>query len=720
VLGSIWLRSALLPAIGFVVLLVLSILIGGIYPAIVQQVSVKPNASTKEAPYIERNIQATRQAYGIVKKTDKNPNGTVIEKNYKVTTTPAISALKPSDATVSNIRILDPNVLSPTFTQQQNLKNFYGFSPKLDVDRYSVDGVTSDYIVGVRELSQARLSGQQTNWINQHTNYTHGYGFVAATADENVTTSENYAAGDIPQSGVLNDAVKLQQPRVYYGELVSDYAIVGAKGAPREYDGDGSKKYTYNGSGGISLSSFLTKLAFATAYKETNFLLNDAVSASGARILINRDPRERVEKIAPFLKVDGDPYPIVDQQTGHVVWMVDAYTTMSNYPYAERRSLSDLTSDSLTQSKRTAGQPNSQINYIRNSVKATVDGYDGTVHLYDWDTKDPVLKAWMKVFPNLVESKSKMPASILSHVRYPEDLFEVQRQLLEQYHVDDPVTFYNVGDKWTVPSDPSPDATGDQPPYYVLADPQNQTDAKSQFQITSPMKVNNRSNLASYITVDSDPGAGYGQMTVLKLPTGSVVPGPEQISNTFNSTDVISSYITLQGRNGSTVIHGNLLTLPIGDSFLYVEPLYVQAQTNGYPLLRRIMVSYGGNIGFGETLEGALSDLQPGHHTGQTIDTGQDQTPPSGTTTPTSPSSSPSSNPSSRPSSSATPPAVTEQQVIDKLSTAVSELNAAYDTHDPDKINAAQAKVLKLAGQLQQLQASSSARAAPTPSKTAR
>ena len=708
VLGSIWLRSALLPAIGFVVLLVLSILIGGIYPAIVQQVSVKPNASTKEAPYIERNIQATRQAYDIVTKNSRTSSGTVSYQTYNVDNAPEVSALKSTDATVANIRILDPNVLSPTFAQQQaQLKNFYGFPPKLDVDRYSVNGVTSDYIVGVREMSAARLSGQQANWINQHTNYTHGYGFVAAAANENVTNgSAPYADGDIPQSGALNEAVKLRTPQVYFGELVSDYAIVGAKGAPREYDGDGSRKYTYQGTGGIPLSSFLTKLAFATEYKETNFLLNDAVSAPGARILINRDPRDRVEKIAPFLKVDGDPYPIVDQQSGHIVWMVDGYTTLSNYPYAERRSLSDLTTDSLTESKRTAGQPNSQINYIRNSVKATVDAYDGTVHLYDWDTTDPVLKAWMKVFPNLVEPKSDMPASILSHVRYPEDLFEVQRQLLEQYHVTNPVTFYNVGDKWTVPSDPAPDATGDQPPYYVLADPQNKTAAKSQFQLTTPMKVNNKSNLAAYITVDSDPGKGYGQMTVLEVPTGSVVPGPEQISNNFNSTDVISSYITLQGRNGSTVVHGNLLTLPIGNTFLYVEPLYVQAQTNGYPLLRRIMVSYGGKIGFGEDLAGAMSDLQPGHVTGETIDAASDQPPPSGTTTPPSTSSSAAPSPSKSPSSSPStqPPPANEQQVIAQLGTAVTELNKAYDSHDPVKINEAQAKVLELAGRLAQLQ----------------
>ncbi len=712
VLASIWLRSVLLPGIGFVVLLILSILISGVYPAIVQQVTVKPNASDKEAPYIKRNINATRQAYDIVTANKDDANGgSVTYKTYAAESTPSPTALTSTDSTVSNIRILDPNVLSTTFAQQQaQQKNFYGFPAKLDVDRYTVNGTTRDYIVGVRELSAARLSGQQTNWINQHTNYTHGYGFVAATADENVTTSENYADGDIPQSGPLNDAVDLKVPQTYFGELVSDYAIVGAKGAPREFDGDGSAKTTYQGKGGISLSNPFTKLAFAIHDKETNFLLNDAVSASGARILINRDPRKRVEKVAPFLKVDGDPYPIVDQATGHIVWMVDGYTTLSNYPYSERHSLSDLTSDSLTSSDKTAGQPNSQINYIRNSVKATVDAYDGTVHLYQWDTKDPVLKAWMKIFPGLVSKNSAMPKSIREHVRYPEDLFSVQRSLLEQYHVSNPVTFYNTSDKWTVPTDPAPDATGDQPPYYVLADPQDGSTKNAQFQLTSPMKVNNKTNLAAYITVDSDPDDNYGQMTVLTVPTGSVIQGPEQISNQFNSTDVISSYITLQGRAGSLVVHGNLLTLPIGKSFLYVEPLYVQAQRSGFPLLRRVLVSYGGNVGFADNLTDALSDLQPGHHTGQTVDNGDTGVP---TTTPTTP---PASSGSSG-SPTTTPTQATVNQLLVQLDQAVTARNAAYDTHDPTKIAAAQAKVDRLVDELVQ-RASVAATPTPKPTRT--
>jgi uncharacterized membrane protein (UPF0182 family) len=419
-----------------------------------------------------------------------------------------------------------------------------------------------------------------------------------------------------------------------------------------------------------------------------------------------------VQKVAPFLKVDGDPYPIVDPDTGHIVWIVDAYTTMANYPYSERQSLSDLTSDSLTRNKKTAGQPNSQINYIRNSVKATVDAYDGTVKLYQWDDNDPVLKAWTKAFPGLVEKKSAMPAGISEHVRYPEDLFEVQRSLLEKYHVDDPVTFYNVGDKWTVPSDPAPGATGDQPPYYVLADAPNGATTASQFQLTSPMKVNNKSNLAAFITVDSDPGTNYGKMTVLRVPTGSVIQGPEQVANNLFSTDVIARELTLFDQRGSQVVYGNLLTLPIGGTFLYVEPLYVQGASNGFPLLRRVAVSYGDRIGYGATLAAALGDLAVGHQPGESI--GQ---PGGGGTTTTPPSS---TNPP--PSGSSAPPGpVTQQAALADLNTAFSQLEAAFKSGDFAVIGAAQAKVQKLlSAYLAKYPTSASGSGTPssTPSKT--
>jgi uncharacterized membrane protein (UPF0182 family) len=677
-IASMWLRSAMLPAIGFAVLLILSILISGIYPAIVQQVSVKPNASTKEARYIGRNIQATRVAYGIVTKTGSN-QGTVTYHDYSATSSPDDKAITPTDTTVDNIRILDPNVVSPTVTNAQRIRAPYGFAANLDMDRYQIGQGEHDYVVGVRELVPSNLKGSQGNWINSHTFYTHGYGFVAAEADKDVTNGKtgDYTEGDIPPVGPL----ALATPQVYYGELMTNYSIVGAKGSQREYDGADSRT-TYAGKGGVSLGSLASRLAFAVHFKQTNFLLNNAVSSNGAKIIFNRDPKQRVEKIAPFLTADGDPYPAV--VNGRIVWIVDAYTTMANYPYSERRSLSDLTGTSISKD-----QTSKQINYIRNSVKATVDAYDGTVKLYQWDSQDPVLKTWMKAFPGLIEPGSKMPEDVRAHVRYPQDLFAVQRSLLEQYHVDDPVKFYNVADKWTVPADPFANS-GDQPPYYVLANPPLGARATPQFQLTTPMTVNNSPNLAAYISVNSDAGPDYGQMTVLRVPDKSAIQGPQQIANVFKTQSQISSDITLLDTGQSRIIHGNLLTLPLGDSFLYVEPLYVQSS---YPTLQRILVTFGDKIGYGATLEKALSDLQPGHTPGQTLkELGSTTTSPGGaTTTPSPTSSSPSSGPTST-----SPPALGQQAALAQLNDAFNQLEQANKAGTFAEQAQAQARVLTL------------------------
>ena len=704
VLSSLWLKSAQLPAISFVVLLVLSIGISGIYPLIVQQVTVKPNASDREAPYILRNIQATRQAYDVVTSTDGG-SGTVTYQNYAVTTTPSTNAITAKDPTIANLRILDPNVVSPTFSKFQQLRNQYGFPDKLDIDRYVVDGQLQDYVVGVRELDQSKLTGNQTNWINEHTFYTHGYGFVAAAASSDVTNTKVFTEGDIPPQGPLN----ITNSQVYYGEKLPDYSIVGAQGANREYDG-ADQKTTYAGSGGVRLSNAFTRLAFGIKYRETNFLLNNAASAQGAKIIFDRDPRQRVEKVAPFLTVDGDPYPAV--VGGHVVWILDGYTTLANYPYSERQSLSDLTSDSLTATNRTASQANSDINYIRNSVKATVDGYTGKVTLYQWDDNDPVLKTWERVFPGVVQPRSAMPSDVLSHVRYPQDLFEVQRSVLEQYHVDDPRQFYNVADKWTVPNDPNVSGgTAAQPPYYVLASAAGSASGTPEFQLTTPMKVNNSTNLAAYISVDSDPGPDYGKMTVLRVPSSNVIQGPEQIANTFNSTSAISKDISLLDSGGSSVIHGNLLTLPIGNSFLYVEPLYVQASgANGYPILQRVLVAYGDKVGYAANLSNALLNLSVG-------ETGASLTTPGSTSPPASSASSSSTpTPSATPSQSSSIPPVTagELQLLAQLDAALNRLQAAYKSGDFTAVGQAQSDVQRLTAEY--LQARGKPTATPTPS----
>jgi uncharacterized protein len=709
VLASMWLRSVLLPGIGFVVLLVLSILIAGIYPAIVQQVSVKPNASDKEAPYILRNINATREAYGIKTADPGFTNGgNVAYQTYPVSKDPSPTEVTTQNTTVDNIRITDPNVVSPTVTNEQKIRQVYGFSDKLNVDRYTIDNVEHDYIVGVREAVPGNLQGSQRNWINEHTAYTHGYGFVAAQASVDITEAgAAYAEGDIPQnppSGPLAPRV----PQVYYGQLMSDYAIVGAQGKPREFDGTGASRVTYQGTGGVSLSSFLTKLAFAVKYKETNFLLNDAVGAPGAKIIFNRDPKTMVEKIAPFLTVDSDPFPFVDARSGHIMWMVDGYTTMANYPYSERQSLSELTHTSLRQ-----GQKDTQINYIQNSVKATVDAYDGTVHLYAWNPDDPVLKAWMSIFPGLVEPKSAMPPSVSAHVRYPQDLFDVQRALLSQYHVDDPIAFYNGSDRWAVPDDPFIPGAGQQPPYYVLANDagSNSTNAVPEFQLTSPMLVNNSPNLAAYISANSDAGPNYGHLTVLTVSDKGAVQGPGQVANTFRTNTTIAANIKLLsiGNNESSVIHGNLLTLPLGESFLYVEPLYAAST---YPTLQRVLVSYGNNLGFGATLADALSDFKPGNTLGHTL-----PSTPGGPSPSQSPTTSPTPSGGSTSTAHGPPPSTSIDQLLKDLATAQANLNAAYDTHDATKIADAQARVNSLVAQLVAAQQTKPPPPAPTPTR---
>src|SRR3954454_18706660 len=482
--ANIVVRNCLLPAAALVLLLVSSLVIGVAYPAIVQQFVVKPSANEKEAPYIKRAIESTRNAYGLsdISYVDYAQSST----GEQVDTQAALAELRNDTETIPNARLLDPNVLSETFTAQQQIRNVYGFPAKLDIDRYTLLDPTTgqdrprDYVVAVRELNSAGLSENQDTWINRHTVYTHGSGFVAAPANEVVAGQEggepNFTTKDLPTTG--NIPVDENGARIYYGELIQQngqdvYSVVGApKGSdPREFDRpeDGSDQgqlnNTYSGKGGVEIGSFFRQLTFAIYYRERNFLLSGAVN-DASKVLYVRDPRDRVEKAAPFLEVDGDPYPAVIN--GRVTWILDGYTTSDAYPYSEPRDLGTAAQDSLTGAGTTA-LPNEQFNYIRNSVKATVDAYDGTVTLYAWDAKDPVLKTYMKAFPGTVKPKEAMSPELVSHVRYPEDLFKLQRDILTRYHVSDPVDFYNQNDRWQVPNDPTQETNEAQPPYYILA-----------------------------------------------------------------------------------------------------------------------------------------------------------------------------------------------------------------------------------------------------------
>jgi uncharacterized protein len=608
--ANIVVRNFRLPAAALVLLLLSSLVIGVAYPAIVQQFVVRPSANEREADFIERAIASTREAYGLadVEYIDYAQESTGDE----VDTDAVLAELRNDTETIPNARLLDPNVLADTFTARQQIRNVYGFPEKLDIDRYTLDGETRDYVVAVRELNSRALSENQDTWINRHTVYTHGNGFVAAPANQVVAGQEggepNFTTRDLPTTGTID----VEQSRIYYGELIDDYSVVGAPEGqtPREFDqpedgsDEGQINNTYDGEGGVGIGSFFRQLTFAIHYRERNFLLSSAVN-DASRVLYVRDPRERVEKAAPFLEVDGDPYPAVID--GRVTWILDGYTTSDSYPYAEPMELGEAASDALTGTGTTA-LPNEQFNYIRNSVKATVDAYDGTIELYQWNEDDPVLQTFMKAFPGVVEPRDQVSDELESHVRYPEDLFKLQRDILTRYHVSNPVDFYNQNDRWQVPADPTQDTQEAQPPYYILA--QRPGDPAASFQLTSALNAFRRENLSSFISASSDPET-YGQIQVLRLPGNTPFRGPQQVQQSFNTNDQVRPDVTLFNSAESQAVFGNLLTLPIGgDGLLYVQPLYVEGTgENSFPLLRKVLVNYGGRVGYADTLSEALDQV---------------------------------------------------------------------------------------------------------------
>ncbi len=596
-------RGAVLPGMAFGLLVLSAILIGGVYPLLIQTFQVKPNEADKEAKYIGRNIVATRQAYDVdgTRVTDYTPSDKLSPDQAKRET-----------ATLPNVRLLDPAVVSPTFQQLQQIKGFYKFSDPLDIDRYpDATGALHDTVVAVREIGGPPAG--QANWINSHLVYTHGYGFVAAPGNQvDAEGAPDFTEKDIPPAGNL----RIDYPGIYFGERSPNYSIVGGPvkrelDYPNDRSASGQSNTSYTGKGGVPIGSLFTRMLYALRFKEKNFLLSGAIN-SQSRILYNRSPRERVQKAAPWLKVDGNPYPAVVD--GRILWIVDGYTTADDYPYSQRTSLADATRDTNTESRvSVAAQARDRVNYIRNSVKATVDAYDGTVRLYAWDPTDPVLQTWMKAFPGTVLPRSDIPPHLLPHLRYPEDLFKVQRQILTRYHVQNPQAFYGGQDFWQIPEDPNGKGTL-EPPYYLSV--KMPDDNAPGFSLTSTFVPKGKAtNLTAFMAVDSVPTSpSYGQIRILQVPRSQVTPGPEQVENTFENNPTVSQELSLLRGGGSKTVSGNLLTLPFGGGFLYVEPVYVEANSGGgaYPLLKRVLVSYGNDIGFGATLQEALGQVLGG------------------------------------------------------------------------------------------------------------
>ena len=617
-----------LPIVGTALLIVSAILIGGVYPWIVQRFQVDPSARTVEAEYIDRNIEATRAAYGV---------SDVTETPYKAQTDTEPGALRNDAETTANIRILDPALVTDAFAQLEQIKQYYQFAEHLDVDRYTIDGKSQDTVIAVRELNQAGI-GTSSNWVNDHIVYTHGYGVVAAYGNQRTVEGfPEFIEHGIPSTGDLGEF----QPRVYFGEASPDYSIVGApEGAqPAELDypsgteeNSQNAQFTYDGNGGPRLDDIFTKLVYAIKFQSEQILLSSDVNEQ-SQILYDRSPLTRVQKVAPYLTLDTDPYPAVVD--GKIVWIVDGYTTSDQYPYSSVEQLSNAIADTYTPTPLFAVD---DINYIRNSVKATVDAYTGEVTLYAWDDNDPILKTWQKIFPTTIEPMSAMSPDLMSHVRYPSDLFKVQRAILGTYHVTDTNSWFQSDDAWITPPDPTqPPATAKlQPPYYLtMKMPGAETSAFTLYSTYIPKESGetSRSILTGYLAVNADAGStpgslapGYGKFTLLTLPKAETVPGPGQVQNNFNADPTVSTELNLLSQGSSAVKKGNLLTLPVGGGLLYVQPVYVESTgETSYPLLKKVLVAFGDKIAFESTLDAALDAIFGGD---SGASAGDNETPP--------------------------------------------------------------------------------------------
>jgi uncharacterized membrane protein (UPF0182 family) len=601
-----------LPVIGTALLLISGLLIGSVYPWIVEKFQVEPSQRSLEAPYIERNIAATRDAYGVAD---------VKEQAYSAKTTAQQGALRNDAETTANIRIIDPALVSSAFSQLQQIKQYYQFGKYLDVDRYTIDGKSQDTVIAVRELNQSNTGASQS-WYNNTLVYTHGYGVVAAYGNQRSSDGlPVFLESGIPYTGALGKF----QPRIYFGEGSPQYSIVGGPkgGSKVELDypaGDSSSQNnastTYAGNGGPKLDNIFKKLIYAIKFQSEQVLLSNAVN-NDSQILYTRDPVSRIQKVAPYLTLDSDPYPAI--VNGKVQWIVDGYTTSDQYPYSSVLQLSSAISDTYTP---TPQLPLDNINYIRNSVKATVDAYTGKVTLYAWDDKDPILKTWEKIFPSTVKPISAMSGQLISHVRYPSDLFKVQREILGSYHVTDSNTFFSATDAWVTPNDPvSPAATAKlQPPYYLTMKLPGQS--KSAFSlyttyIPKSTGAGTTSVLTGYLAADSDAGSKsgtkastYGKLTLLSLPKQTTVSGPGRVETTFTTDTTVANQLALLAKGDTEVKKGNLLTVPVGGGLLYVQPVYVTSTAEtSYPVLRKILVAFGNKIAFEDTLNAALDSL---------------------------------------------------------------------------------------------------------------
>jgi uncharacterized membrane protein (UPF0182 family) len=619
-IANVWLRRLRWMLAAVAAMAVASVLVGGVWPSLVYRYREQPSASSLDRTSVERNQAATLSAFGLDKQVSTQQFGVTRQAR------PTGAALLHAAENIAQIRLLDPNQLSPTFNFKQQKQAYYNFKSTLDIDHYPIAGQERDVAIAVRELNLSGIS--RSTWTNNHLVYTHGYDVVAAPTDQmdQKTGLPTFVNGGLPPE----NAIPVSTPQIYFGQNSPPYSIVGqppGSSTNLEFDypsSTGSSKSvhtTYAGGGGVPIGSRFNRLLYAVKLGDPNIFFSSEINGS-SKLLTVRNPRSRVAKVAPWLTLDGDVYPAVVD--GHVDWVVDGYTSTANFPDSQRINLRTATSSSLTRSGSSVTQPSTSVNYLRNSVKAVVDAYTGQVTLYSWNQAtdpDPVLQTWENAFPGLVKPQSTIPPLLLPHLRYPQDLFDVQRSLLAKYHVADAGDFYNASAFWKVPTDPTVAATNSlntgsgssssssaptmASTYMTLS---ATGDGSPTYALSTPMVTLNYRDLAGFLTVNAEAGPDYGKFTLLEFPTGQSAESPAQIQNDIESDTVISKTLTLQRNGNSKVVLGNLLTVPLEGKVLYVEPVYTQAQGgNSFPILRHVIAVYGnGEPAFKPTLDAAL------------------------------------------------------------------------------------------------------------------
>ena len=551
--------------------IVAGIIVGGIFPSLVQRFQVQPNELAREKPYIEYNIQFTREAFAL---------GRVEEQSFPAEETPSRQDIAQNEVTINNVRLWDHRPLKDTYNQIQAIRLYYDFND-VDVDRYIINGEYRQVMLSARELSAEKLTGQAQTWVNRRLQFTHGYGIALSPVNEvSAEGLPNLLVKDIPPAGDFN----IERPQIYFGEKTNDYVIVKTKTQEFDYPmGDENVYGHYEGKDGVSIGNFTRRLVYAWQLGDFNILISGEL-APESRVLYYRNIRERVNHLAPFLKLDSDPYLVVID--GRLVWIQDAYTTTDRYPYSTPLKTG--------------------LNYIRNSIKAVIDAYDGTVTFYVTDPEDALIRTYQAIFPKLFVPAEQMPESLRLHLRYPEDMFNIQASVYQSYHMRDARVFYNKEDLWAVPKELYFGREQLMEPYYIIM--RLPDEEKEEFLLMLPFTPVNKNNTIGWLAARSD-GENYGRLLAYLFPKERLVYGPSQIENRISQDTVITEQLALWGRGGSRVIRGNLLMIPLGKSNLYVEPVFLQAEGGGLPQLKRVIVAAGEQIAMAPTLKESLAAI---------------------------------------------------------------------------------------------------------------